>query len=80
MLKEAGVVDPHQNASVISDCQFGPSAMWEHRIRQRAYEIYEAGLQNHASSSDWQDWLQAEREILREIRGSQEFRAPEQNK
>lgn len=39
-----------------------PDAMLEHRIRQRAYEIYQARLGNPALY----DWLQAEREILKE--------------
>jgi hypothetical protein len=43
-----------------------PDAMLEHRIRQRAYEIYEAKLHR----SDLQDWLQAEREVLDEISGA----------
>ena len=37
-------------------------AMFEHRIRQRAHEIYQARQENPASY----DWLQAEREILKE--------------
>jgi len=37
-------------------------AMLEHRIRQRAYEIYLARLGNPALH----DWLQAECEILKE--------------
>jgi hypothetical protein len=37
--------------------------MLEHRIRQRAYEIYLARLRNPALH----DWLQAESEILKEI-------------
>jgi hypothetical protein len=41
-----------------------PDAMLEHRIRQRAYEIYQARLKNPA----FHDWLQAEHEILEEIR------------
>jgi hypothetical protein len=39
-----------------------PDAMLEHRIRQRAYEIYLARLGNPALN----DWLQAECEILKE--------------
>jgi hypothetical protein len=39
-------------------------AMLEHRIRQRAYQIYQARLDNAALY----DWLQAEREILAEMR------------
>jgi hypothetical protein len=39
-----------------------PDAMLEHRIRQRAYEIYLARLENPALH----DWLQAECEILKE--------------
>jgi hypothetical protein len=40
-----------------------PDAMLEHRIQQRAYEIH----QNKASSSPLEDWLEAEREVLREV-------------
>jgi hypothetical protein len=39
-----------------------PDAMLEHRIRQRAYEIYLARLGNPALH----DWLQAECELLKE--------------
>lgn len=45
-----------------------PDAMLEHRIRQRAYQIYESKLHY----SDLQDWLQAEREVLDEISGALE--------
>jgi hypothetical protein len=41
-----------------------PDAMLEHRIRQRAYEIYHARLENPALY----DWLQAEHEILNETK------------
>jgi hypothetical protein len=41
-----------------------PDAMLEHRIRQRAYEIYHARLENPALY----DWLQAEHEILKETK------------
>jgi hypothetical protein len=41
-----------------------PDAMLEHRIRQRAYEIYQSRLEN----PPLRDWLEAEREILEEIR------------
>jgi Protein of unknown function (DUF2934) len=41
-----------------------PDAMLEHRIRQRAYEIYQSRLKNPAL----RDWLEAEHEILEEIR------------
>ena len=40
-----------------------PDAMLEHRIRQRAYEIYHARVKD----ANLQDWLQAEREVLDEI-------------
>ena len=43
-----------------------PDPMLEHRIRQRAYELYQVRVQG----SDSQDWLQAEREVLHEITGS----------
>jgi Protein of unknown function (DUF2934) len=46
-----------------------PNAMLEHRIRQRAYELYQTRVQG----SDLQDWLQAEREVLAEISPSSEF-------
>ena len=53
------------------DLKFGPNAMWEKRIRQRAYEIYEARLQNSClSSNELQDWLEAERTVLQEIQGA----------
>lgn len=57
----------------MSDLNFGPNAMWEHRIRQRAHEIYEAKHRQGLASSDWQDWLEAEREVQDEIRGLQEL-------
>jgi hypothetical protein len=57
----------------MSELKSGPNAMWEHRIRQRAYEIYEAKLRSCISSTDLQDWLEAEREVHNEIRGSQEL-------
>jgi hypothetical protein len=41
-----------------------PDAMLEHRIRQRAYEIYQARQENPALY----DWLQAEREVLMEMK------------
>jgi len=41
-----------------------PDAMLEHRIRQRAYEIYHARLENPALYN----WLQAEHEILKETK------------
>ena len=41
-----------------------PDPMLEHRIRQRAYEIYHARLENPALH----DWLQAEHEILKETK------------
>jgi hypothetical protein len=47
-----------------------PSAMWEHRIRQRAHEIYEARVRNGISGTDWEDWFEAERVVLAEIQGS----------
>lgn len=59
----------------MSDLEFGPNAMWEQRIRQRAYEIYEARLRSRTSSTDWEDWLEAEREVRDEIRGSQDIGA-----
>ena len=40
-----------------------PEARLQDRIRQRAYELFQAKLGN----SEMQDWLQAEREILHEI-------------
>jgi Protein of unknown function (DUF2934) len=40
-----------------------PAAMLEHRIRQRAYELYQVRVQGFAL----QDWLQAERDVLDEI-------------
>jgi hypothetical protein len=62
----------------MSDLKDGPNAMWEHRVRQRAYEIYEARLQKGLSSSEVLDWLEAERDVLGEIRGSQELRISKQ--
>jgi hypothetical protein len=51
-----------------------PDAMLEHRIRQRAYEIYLARLGNPALH----DWLQAECEILKETTHFEQRRsAPE---
>jgi hypothetical protein len=41
-----------------------PDPMLEHRIRQRAYEIYHARLENPALY----DWLQAEHETLKETK------------
>jgi hypothetical protein len=64
-LREIGVMS--------SDLKAGSNAMWEHRIRQRAYEIYEARLRSCISSTDLQDWLEAEREVQKEIRGSQDL-------
>lgn len=53
------------------DLKFGPNAMWEKRIRHRAYEIYEARLQSSClSSNELQDWLEAERTVLQEIQGT----------
>jgi Protein of unknown function (DUF2934) len=43
-----------------------PDPMLEHRIRQRAHELYQVRVQG----SDLQDWLQAEREVLHEITSS----------
>ena len=40
-----------------------PDAMLEHRIQQRAYELYQARLQR----PELHDWLQAERDVLHEI-------------
>ena len=40
-----------------------PDAMLEHRIQQRAYEIH----QTKANGSPFDDWLEAEREVLHEI-------------
>jgi hypothetical protein len=40
-----------------------PDAMLHHRIQQRAYEIH----QNKASNSPLEDWLEAERQVLREV-------------
>jgi hypothetical protein len=40
-----------------------PDAMLQHRIKQRAYELYRA----REDGSDLRDWLQAEREVLDEI-------------
>jgi hypothetical protein len=57
----------------MSDLRFGPNAMWEHRVRQRAYEIYQARLRNCFSSSDLQDWKESEREVLDAIRGTQDL-------
>lgn len=37
-------------------------AIWEDRIRQRAYELYEA--RGREDGHDRDDWLQAEAEIL----------------
>ena len=54
----------------MSDLKSGPNAMWEHRIRQRAHEIYEARLRNCISATDWEDWLEAERVLVKEIQGS----------
>jgi hypothetical protein len=62
----------------MSELKSAPNAMWEHRIRQRAYEMYEARLRSCISSTDLQDWLEAEREVDNEIRGSQELRMPKQ--
>ena len=45
-----------------------PDAMLEHRIRQHAYELYQARVHG----SDLHDWLQAEREVLREVSCSKE--------
>jgi Protein of unknown function (DUF2934) len=55
----------------MSDLKSGPNAMWEHRIRQRAYEIYETRLRNTCRPpNELEDWLEAEREVLHEIQGS----------
>jgi len=43
-----------------------PDPMLEHRIRVRAYELYEKRLR----STDVDDWVEAEREILAEIEGA----------
>jgi hypothetical protein len=43
-----------------------PDAMLEHRIQQRAYEIH----QKKANGSPLEDWLEAERQVLREVRYS----------
>ncbi|MCU1244024.1 MAG: hypothetical protein JWO71_4750 [Candidatus Acidoferrum typicum] len=40
-----------------------PHAMLEHRIQQRAYEIHQAKV----TGSPVEDWLEAERQVLREI-------------
>jgi DUF2934 family protein len=40
-----------------------PDAMLEHRIRQHAYDLYQVRVHG----SDFQDWLQAEQEVLHEI-------------
>ena len=40
-----------------------PDSMLEHRIQQRAYEIHQA----NANGSQLEDWLEAERQVLREI-------------
>lgn len=48
------------------DFQMITDAMTEHRIRLRAYEIYLSRISNPPLA----DWLQAEREILEEIRRS----------
>ena len=40
-----------------------PDSMLEHRIRQRAHDIYQARQEDPALY----DWLQAEREILEEM-------------
>ena len=61
----------------MSDLKSGTNAMWEQRIRQRAHEIYESKMRSGVSSTDWQDWLEAEREVLTEIRGSQELGTPQ---
>ena len=53
-----------------SDLSGGPNPMWEHRIRQRAHEIYEARLRKFISASDWEDWLEAERMLVKELQGS----------
>jgi hypothetical protein len=57
----------------MSDLKTGPNAMWEQRVRQRAYEIYEARLRNCISSSAWKDWEEAELKVGNEIRGSQDL-------
>jgi hypothetical protein len=41
-----------------------PDVMLQHRIQQRAYEIH----QTKANGSSLEDWLEAERQVLREIR------------
>jgi len=56
----------------MSDLKSGPNAMWEHRIRQRAFEIYETRPRNCITSTDREDWLEAERQMRNEIRGSHE--------
>ena len=64
----------------MSDLKFGPNAMWDQRIRQRAYEIYVSRLRSRISSTDWEDWLEAEREVRDEVRGSQDISArPSEN-
>jgi hypothetical protein len=40
-----------------------PEAALQDRIRQRAYELFQA----KSGGSDMEDWLQAEREILHEM-------------
>jgi Protein of unknown function (DUF2934) len=40
-----------------------PDSMLEHRIQQRAYEIH----QTNATGSPLEDWLEAERQVLREV-------------
>jgi hypothetical protein len=40
-----------------------PDAMLQHRIQQRAYEIH----QTKENGSPLEDWLEAERQVLREI-------------
>jgi Protein of unknown function (DUF2934) len=66
----------------MSDLKSGPNAMWEHRIRQRAFEIYQARRQRCIPGTDCQDWLEAERLVLEEIQGSKlcETYLPEKHK
>ena len=40
-----------------------PDSMLEHRVQQRAFEIY----QTKANGSRLEDWLEAERQVLQEI-------------
>jgi hypothetical protein len=57
---------PYARRSVarVCPCYEPPDAMLEHRIRQRAYEVYQARLDNPALY----DGLQAQHEILEQMR------------